>query len=407
MAAIGLGDSAPSSPTLAPGAAQSGTTKLLTAIEADRIADEWRALAAEALEPNHFFLPDVVRAAMRSFASDVRVLAVRGVGGRLIALAPVTPTRLGRIAPALRIWSHDYGPFGAPLVANGAVADAASLLIGVAPTLVFPDLPLDGATAQALLKAARQTGRSINILDACQRAALFQASAKSDLRAMQPTRRRKEFARQMRRLAELGPVTIEAASSPDTVRTAFEELLALEAKGWKGRGATAILANPQIAAFARVVVAIRAEAGGARVDALRLAGKPIAMVVSFLDGASAWTWKIAFDEAYARFSPGAQLMLELPSRIFADGKIAQIDSLATPDHPMIDHLWRDRIAIGTLVIGSGGPAHRLALLSAETELRARVLARRFRDRLRRGQRSGEESGDSATNVKRRSNHEPH
>ena len=58
MAAIGLGDSAPSSPTLAPGAAQSGTTKLLTAIEADRIADEWRALAAEALEPNHFFLPD-------------------------------------------------------------------------------------------------------------------------------------------------------------------------------------------------------------------------------------------------------------------------------------------------------------------------------------------------------------
>jgi hypothetical protein len=58
---------------------------------------------------------------------------------------------------------------------------------------------------------------------------------------------------------------------------------------------------------------------------------------------------------------------------------------------MIDHLWRDRIAIGTLVIGSGGPVHRLALLSAETELRARVVARRFRDRLRRGQGSGENS----------------
>jgi CelD/BcsL family acetyltransferase involved in cellulose biosynthesis len=402
MIAIGLGEAVPSSPTLAPGAAQSGTAKLLTPIEADRIADEWRALAADALEPNHFFLPDVVRAAMRSFAPHVRVLAVRAVGGRLIALAPVTPTRFGRIAPALRIWSHDYGPFGVPLVANAAIADAVSLLIGATPTLVFPDLPLDGPTAQALLRAARETGRSVSILDAHQRAALFQASAKGDLRAMQPTRRRKEFARQMRRLAELGPVTVEAASAPGAVTSAFEEFLALEAKGWKGRGATAIQANPPIAAFARAIVATRAQAGGARVDALRLAGKPVAMVVSFLDGASAWTWKIAFDEAYARFSPGAQLMLELPSRIFADRKIERIDSLATPDHPMIDHLWRDRIAIGTLVVGSGGPAHRLALLSAETELRARVLARRFRDRLRRGRRRGEESGESGTDTKRRS-----
>ena len=153
-------------------------------------------------------------------------------------------------------------------------------------------------------------------------------------------------------------------------------------------------------------MAIRAEAGGARVDAIRLAGKPVAMVVSFLDGASAWTWKIAFDEAYARFSPGAQLMLELPSRIFADRKIERIDSLATPDHPMIDHLWRDRIAIGTLVIGSGGPVHRLAFLSAEIELRARLVARRFRDRLRRGDRSGED-GPTGRTSKRRSNHEPH
>jgi CelD/BcsL family acetyltransferase involved in cellulose biosynthesis len=330
MTAIGLRDAAPRSPTLTPGAAQSGTTKLLTAIEADRVADEWRTLAAEAVEPNHFFLPDVVRAGMPSFARDVRVLAVRGAGGRLIALAPVTATRFGRIAPALRVWSHDYGPFGAPLVANGAIADAASLLIAAAPTLVFPDLPLDGATARALQEAARQTGRSVNILDAHQRAALFRASAAGDLRAMQPTRRRKEFARQMRRLAELGPVSIEAASSPDAVTAAFEEFLVLEATGWKGRGATAILTNPLIAEFARTVVAIRAEAAGARVDALRLAGKPVAMAVSFLDGASAWTWKIAFDEAYARFSPGAQLMLELPSRIFAGRKIESIDSLATP-----------------------------------------------------------------------------
>jgi hypothetical protein len=113
------------------------------------------------------------------------------------------------------------------------------------------------------------------------------------------------------------------------------------------------------------------------------------MVVSFRAGTSAWTWKIAFDEAFARFSPGAQLMLDLPSRLFAESAITRIDSLAAADHPMVDHLWPDRIAIGTLVIGPGGPIHRLALLSAEIEIRARALARRYRDHLRRGRRETE------------------
>ena len=76
-------------------------------------------------------------------------------------------------------------------------------------------------------------------------------------------------------------------------------------------------------------------------------------------------------------------MLELPRHVFADGKVARIDSLAAANHPMIDHLWRDRIRIGTLVIGPGGPLHRLALLSTESEIRARALVRQLRDRWQR------------------------
>ena len=57
--------------------------------------------------------------------------------------------------------------------------------------------------------------------------------------------------------------------------------------------------------------------------------------------------------------------------------MARIDSLAAANHPMIDHLWRDRIRIGTLVIGPGGPLHRLALLSTESEIRARAVARQL------------------------------
>jgi hypothetical protein len=187
----------------------------------------------------------------------------------------------------------------------------------------------------------------------------------------------------MRRLADLGPVAIESVAAPGATTATVEEFPAHEAAGWKGRGETAIRSSPAISAFAREVVARRAADGGVRIDTLRFAGKPIAMVVSFLAGASAWTWKIAFDEAFARFSPGAQLMLELPQRLFAHGMVARIDSLAAANHPMIDHLWSDRLRIGTLVIGSGGVIHRLALRAVESEIRARAVARRLRDRLKR------------------------
>jgi CelD/BcsL family acetyltransferase involved in cellulose biosynthesis len=389
MAAIGLAGSTHYSQTATPGAGRSGSVQLLAPSEAIAFADEWRALAAHSVEDNHFFLPDVVLAAAGDFAADVRVLAVRGRGGRLIALAPATLTRLGRIAPALRVWSHHFGPFGVPLVADGDLDEAASLLVQAATTLIVPDLPVDGPVARAIAQAAKRAGRAVQIAEAHQRAALARTTARGDLRASLPTRRRKEFARQLRRLAELGPVALESVTAPDALAAAFEEFLALEAAGWKGRGRTAIVSSLPVAAFARAVVQSRAAEAGVRIDALRLAGKPVAMVVSFLAGTSAWTWKIAFDEAFARFSPGAQLMLDLPSRLFAESAITRIDSLAAPDHPMVDHLWPDRIAIGTLVIGPGGPIHRLALLSAEIEIRARALARRYRDHLRRGHRETE------------------
>ena len=112
------------------------------------------------------------------------------------------------------------------------------------------------------------------------------------------------------------------------------------------------------------------------------------MLVSFVAGATAWTWKIAYAEDFARFSPGAQVMLEAPSHLFADGRIERIDSLASADHPMVDRLWPDRLAIGTLVIGPkpgslrATALHALGLASLRAETPARELARHLRARLK-------------------------
>jgi hypothetical protein len=79
------------------------------------------------------------------------------------------------------------------------------------------------------------------------------------------------------------------------------------------------------------------------------------MLASFLTPPGAYSFKTAFDEDFARFSPGVLLqaenltMLERPD-------IFWTDSCATPDHLMIDHLWRERRRIQRHSLAIGGRA---------------------------------------------------
>jgi hypothetical protein len=49
-------------------------------------------------------------------------------------------------------------------------------------------------------------------------------------------------------------------------------------------------------------------------------------------------------------SPGVQLTLDLTRHLCADPEIALVDSTASPDHPMINPIWRGRLAIGDVLI---------------------------------------------------------
>jgi len=64
----------------------------------------------------------------------------------------------------------------------------------------------------------------------------------------------------------------------------------------------------------------------------------------------AFFFKIGVDERFAKFSPGVQLTLDLTRHLCADPAIASADSTASPDHPMINPIWRGRFAIGDVLI---------------------------------------------------------
>ena len=64
----------------------------------------------------------------------------------------------------------------------------------------------------------------------------------------------------------------------------------------------------------------------------------------------AFYFKLGVDERFAKFSPGVQLTLDLTRHLCADPAIAMVDSTASADHPMINPIWRGRLAIGDVLI---------------------------------------------------------
>jgi len=64
----------------------------------------------------------------------------------------------------------------------------------------------------------------------------------------------------------------------------------------------------------------------------------------------AFYFKLGVDERFAKMSPGVQLTLDLTRHLCADPAIALVDSTASADHPMINPIWRGRLAIGDVLI---------------------------------------------------------
>jgi hypothetical protein len=109
--------------------------------------------------------------------------------------------------------------------------------------------------------------------------------------------------------------------------------------------------------------------------AIRLDGRPLAMLATFLSPPGAFSFKTAFDESFARFSPGVLLQRDNLELLVRPG-IEWVDSCAAQDHPMIDHFWRERRTVARHSIAIGGPARRMlfrAIAARETGVIAKGI----------------------------------
>ena len=316
---------------------------------------EWTRLAGEASEPNPYAEPWFVSAGLRHLGSaqDVRLLEVRS-GAFLIGLMPlVVARRYGRIPVGnVQNWLHHHAFLGTPLIRAGQEQRFWSAALACldddpwASGFFHVDgLVEDGPVHRGLVAAAAAEGRRCERVHRSERAML-----ESDLRpgayyeATVRKKKRKELARLRNRLEELGPVRLRALGRREDLERWCDAFLTLEGSGWKGKTGTALSCSPETESFFRSVVA--GAWGAGRLDFIRLdlGDRPLAMLVNFLTPPGAFSFKIAFDEAFARFSPGVHLEIE-NLRILDRGEIRWMDSCAAADHPMINSLWGERRAI--------------------------------------------------------------
>lgn len=340
---------------------------LATALAAH--TSEWDDLAANACDPNVFFERWFLAAAMTSFGAGRQLAIVcvyrgssrKDVAPGLVGLFPIElapPRRC--LSRTLKLFWNEYTFLMTPLIRQGHAVETWESFLDWADERSGCDvieLSLirgDGAVAKALAEVLyrRQTPSLFSSVHT--RAVLRRSpSAEDSLAAALTTKQRHEYARQTRRLSELGPVEHRRMESTDDAAQWIAWFIELESRGWKGEAGTALAEQAVARDF--FTSALTAAARNDRLQAMGMwqNGRPIALKLNLLAGPGSFAFKIAYDESFYKFSPGVLLELENVRVFHEHCDAAWMDSCAAPNHPMINRIWRDRVLMQQVLLSTG------------------------------------------------------
>jgi Acetyltransferase (GNAT) domain len=338
----------------------------------------WNDLAGHVSEPNIFGESWFLRPALEQFdiSGQVKIFTLWD-GDQLCGLMPLsTHQRYGRWPlPHVQNWLHHNAFLGTPLVRAGYADDFWRELFatldntpGQSLFLHMNGITSGGEIANALEKICTKQRRNYGLVHQTERALLENGVTPQVYyeQAVRP-KKRKELRRQKNRLAEEGVLTFARDASDAGLTEWIDEFLNLENRGWKGRNGSALASFESTRALFTEVVTGAANLGKLERLDLRLEGKPMAMLVNFISAPGCFSFKTAFDEDYARFSPGVLLQIENLA-LLDNPDILWCDSCAAQGHPMIDSIWTSRRSIGRYSIAIGGLGRRSvfgAFLKAE------------------------------------------
>jgi len=321
-----------------------------------RLIPQWEDLAANSLEPNPFYEHWMLLPALECFAKRGEVgIFVLWRDGRLAALFPFQRARRykGLPAGALSAWRHRHCLLCTPLVrAEGAAETLAALLARLraeAPLLELSYIQADGPFHDAL----RRAGARPYVDNKYERALLSKArDAESYIQDSLSRHLRQELRRRERRLAERGKVTHTVMRPGDDLGRWVDEFLRLEAAGWKGREGSALACSEANRRFAVEIFAAAFARGRLHMVGVDLDGRALARCLSILAGEGSYAFKTAYDEEFARYSPGVIVEVDRIREFHGLPGAQWMDSFTAPDNEVLNSVWKGRRTIQRLVIGT-------------------------------------------------------
>lgn len=327
----------------------------------------WRRLIETAMEPNIFFEPEMLLAALSHYGEkNLRVLlAYSKPKGRpngepilcgLMPLAVSKDQKQTRL-PSQDTWRYPQAFLTTPLIRNEVGLETITAFWQhfanepAAPLWIhFDCVQAEGPFQQLLIQFLQENSHQY-FVRSMHRRALFQPSSSAEAYfARWSGVRRHSVTRLENRLSEQGTLTLHVLQPNDDIDRWLNAFTELEARGWKGRTGTALRQSQSNQGFTTEM--LRATFAAQKLDmlSLQLNGTPVAMKCNLLTNDVGFAWKIAYDERLHKFSPGCVLEKRNIEHLHSIPNLRWMDSCAMPNHPMIDSLWPDRRAVQSISI---------------------------------------------------------
>ena len=337
--------------------------KVLTGLEAmTAIAPAWENMAAAAIEPNPFYEPWMLLPALELFGlgHGFRLVTVWN-GERLDAVLPLerASTFKGLPLPALSSWRHRHCLLCTPLVrADGSEQTLAALIEWLhaegAPVVGLQYIPAEGRFNRALMEALKLANIKPFVLDGYERPVLRRAKdGEAYIEEFISRKERQELRRRERRLQEQGKLTRVALGQGEDLGRWIDEFLRLEASGWKGKEGSAMICSDANRRFLTETFAAAYRRGRLEMVGIDLDGKPLGRCTGFIAGEGSYAFKPAYDEAFAKFSPGIIAEVARIRTMHEQPGVKWMDSFTDANNSVMSRLWKDRLTVQTLVFGTG------------------------------------------------------
>jgi CelD/BcsL family acetyltransferase involved in cellulose biosynthesis len=334
---------------------------LENAAAAAPFVDAWERLANDPLERNVFTEPWFLLPALDHFAREepARIgLALRSE--ELTGVFPFVRRAKwnGLPVPTVQGWVHSQAYLGTPLLhreAKKAKQAVDLFLSSCADGLVeLEDVSGDGDFMRLLMEVVTERQFPWLLTNSTTRPILVpRASADEYMAAALDGDARRKLRSKEKGLASLGQVRTKTVETPSELDEWISLYLRLEKAGWKGTHGSALVDHPDARRYFETVVREGFRRG--RVTAITLSSgeRPVAVKINFKSGDEWFAYKIAYDEDFARYSPGLLLEVDNVRRMHSIPGARAMDSCTGPTTRVFRDLWLDRRAIHSVTIAVG------------------------------------------------------